>query len=90
MRSQLRLLVPRALALLVVVSPSVAQACAVCFSGRSDEQREAFLATTVFLTFLPLALLGFAVWAFVRRVRQVEAENEVRGARAPHVALARD
>jgi hypothetical protein len=65
------------LACLILVSPSVAEACAVCFSGRSDEQREAFLITTGFLTFLPLILLGCAVWAFIRRVRRIEAENDV-------------
>jgi hypothetical protein len=58
------------------MSPSVAEACAVCFSGRSDEQREAFLITTGFLTFLPLILLGLAVLAFIRRVRRIEAEND--------------
>jgi len=65
----------RIFVLVILASPSVAQACAVCFSGRSDEQREAFLATTGLLTFLPLILLGFGVWAFVRRVRRIEAEN---------------
>jgi hypothetical protein len=60
----------------IVVSPSVAQACAVCFTGRSDEQREAFLVTTGFMTFLPLLLIGFGVTAFIRRVRRVEAERE--------------
>jgi hypothetical protein len=64
------------LACLILVSPSVAEACAVCFSGRSDEQREAFLITTGFLTFLPLILLGLAVLAFIRRVRRIEAEND--------------
>jgi hypothetical protein len=64
------------LALLILVSPSVAQACAVCFSGRSDEQREAFLITTGFLTFLPLILLGFAVWVLIRRVRRIETEDD--------------
>ena len=76
MRSNIR---PRALGLLaflILMSPSVAEACAVCFSGRSDEQREAFLITTGFLTFLPLILLGLAVLAFIRRVRRIEAEND--------------
>ena len=72
----MRLWALRILALLIVASPSVAQACAVCFSGRSDEQREAFLITTVFLTFLPLILLGLAIGWFVRRVRRIEAEHD--------------
>ncbi len=72
----MRLRALRFFALLILVSPSVAQACAVCFSGRSDEQREAFLITTGFLTFLPLILLGFAGWALVRRVRRIEAEHD--------------
>jgi hypothetical protein len=78
----MRLRALRVLALLILVSPSVAQACAVCFSGRSDEQREAFLITTGFLTFLPLILLGFAVWAFIRRVQRVEAENAAAAGRS--------
>ncbi len=60
---------------LVVGTPSLAQACAVCFTGRTDEQRQAFLDTTVFLTFLPLVVLGVAIWWFVRRVRRVEDER---------------
>lgn len=55
--------------------PSIAQACAVCFSGRSDEQREAFVNTTIFMTFLPLILLGFGIGWFVRRVRRLEDEG---------------
>jgi high-affinity Fe2+/Pb2+ permease len=74
------------LALLILVSPSVAQACAVCFSGRSDEQREAFLITTGFLTFLPLMLLGFAVWVLIRRVRRIEAENDAVAERVRELA----
>jgi hypothetical protein len=74
------------LALLILVSPSVAQACAGCFSGRSDEQREAFLITTGFLTFLPLMLLGFAVWVLIRRVRRIEAENDAVAERVRELA----
>jgi hypothetical protein len=74
-RRKLRVWALRVSPLLILVTPSLAQACSVCFTGRSDEQREAFLITTGFLTFLPLILLGFAVWAFIRRVRRVDAEN---------------
>jgi len=33
----------------VLLAPQLATACAVCFTGRSDETRVAFLATTGFL-----------------------------------------
>ena len=75
MSSNFRSRVLGLLAFLILMSPSFAEACAVCFSGRSDEQREAFLITTGFLTFLPLILLGLAVLAFIRRVRRIEAED---------------
>ncbi len=40
----------------------VASACSVCFSA-TDENRAAFLGTTIFLTLLPLSLLvALALW----------------------------
>jgi hypothetical protein len=63
-------------ALGILATPSLAQACAVCFTGRADEQRVAFLVTTIFMTFLPLILIGLGVTAFIRRVRRIEAERE--------------
>jgi hypothetical protein len=63
-------------ALAIVTAPVAAQACAVCFTGRADEQREAFLITTGFLTFLPLILLGTGISWFIRRVRRLEAEHD--------------
>jgi hypothetical protein len=62
----------------VLATPSIGQACAVCFTGRSDEQREAFINTTAFLTFLPLILLGAGITWFVRRVRRLEEEEVAR------------
>jgi high-affinity Fe2+/Pb2+ permease len=56
--------------------PAVAEACAVCFSGRSDETREAFRLTTVFLTFLPLSAVGGVVWWLRRRARQLALAGE--------------
>ncbi|GMV06017.1 MAG: hypothetical protein AMXMBFR53_22940 [Gemmatimonadota bacterium] len=45
-----------ALALLVLL-PEAAWACPVCFDPR-DENRVAFLATTVFLSLVPLGMVG--------------------------------
>ncbi len=50
---------------LVVCSPEVAQACPVCFDSR-EENRTAFIATTAFLTFLPLGLIGAMVFTLFR------------------------
>ncbi len=51
------------------LAPQVSQACAVCFSS-SDENRLAFAATTVFLTALPLVMIGsFAFWLRQRVLR---------------------
>jgi hypothetical protein len=52
--------------------PSLAQACAVCFQGKGDASRIAFIATTAFMTFLPLAVLFLAIRWFVRHAREAE------------------
>ena len=65
MRSRLFSLV----ALLVTLSPGVAAACAVCFSGRTEDSRIAFEITTAFLTFLPLLMIGSLAWWLRRRAR---------------------
>ena len=46
---------------LLLVLPDVVLACPVCFDA-SDENRQAFLATTVFLSLLPLGMVaGFGL-----------------------------
>lgn len=59
----------------LVLVPRLAAACAVCFSGRSDEARVAFLATTVLLTGLPLLMIGSVVWWLIRRAREVRGDH---------------
>ncbi len=61
-----------ALAALVVLAPRVVHACAVCFGGQEGDTRLAFILTTAFLTFLPLLIIGGAVWWLRRRFRQLE------------------
>jgi hypothetical protein len=52
------------LAVLFALSPELARACAVCGAGVSDDQsRLAYLATTIGMSALPLALFGgFVLW----------------------------
>ena len=72
-----------ALALLLVAAPRLAEACAVCMSGREDENQLAFILTTIFLSVLPPACIGGAIYWLVRRARQAEADEAARREPAP-------
>jgi hypothetical protein len=58
---------------IVLGFPRVGWACAVCSAGLEDENRLAFLLTTIFLSALPISLVGGVVWWLRVRVRQMEA-----------------
>ena len=58
---------------IVLGFPRIGWACAVCSAGREDESRLAFLLSTVFLTTLPLLIIGGVIWWLRGRVRQLEA-----------------
>ena len=62
-------------ALVAVVMPNIAQACAVCFGGEYDN-RQQFIDTTAILTFAPLILIGLFIWLMVRRIRRVESQRQ--------------
>ena len=68
----MRSCVARIAVLVIVFSPEIAAACSVCFSGRSDETRVAFIATTALLSALPLLLIGGLVWWMRRRAMQIQ------------------
>jgi len=59
----------------VMVLPDVAHACPVCFDP-NEENRMAFLATTAFLSLLPLSLVGLGVSVLKRRAKQLDEEEE--------------
>lgn len=63
-------------AAVVLFAPQLAAACSVCFTGRADETRVAFLVTTGFLTALPILLIGGLVWWLSRRARQIREQDE--------------
>jgi hypothetical protein len=62
--------------LLVVALPDVAHACPVCFDPR-DENRVAFLATTVFMSLFPLGMVGgLGLW-LRKRARELRGTAPV-------------
>jgi hypothetical protein len=65
-----------AISMAALLVPRFAVACAVCFTGREDETRIAFIATTVLLSALPLLLIGSLVWWLRRRAHRVRDERE--------------
>jgi hypothetical protein len=57
--------------LLLVALPDAAHACPVCFDPR-EENRVAFLATTIFMSVVPLGMVGgLGLW-LRRRARQMK------------------
>jgi hypothetical protein len=64
-----------ALALLLLAAlPELGHACPVCFDA-GDENRRAFIATTAFLTLLPLGMVvGTGLW-LRRRARRMDADG---------------
>jgi len=61
--------------LLLALLPDVAAACPVCFDAR-DENRQAFLATTVFLSLFPLGMVtGVGMW-IRKRSREIGPDQE--------------
>ena len=62
---------------LVLLLPEVAAACPVCFDSR-DENRQAFLATTAFLTLLPLGMVAGAGLWLRKRSREIDEEMRAR------------
>jgi len=67
MRTRLVSRIVPAGALLSLVSPALAHACAVC-GGGTDRMRIAFLISTGFLSLLPLALIFGGVWWLRRQI----------------------
>ena len=63
----------------------LAYACPSCASPL-EENRQAFVDTTVFLTVVPLMMMGGFIWWLRRRIRAMEDAREI----AVHENLLRD
>ena len=59
----------------LMLLPEAAHACPVCFDAR-DENRQAFLITTAFLSLLPLGMVGGAGLWLRKRSREIDQELE--------------
>ncbi len=60
-----------------------AEACPVCFQAKTDASRVAFIATTGFMTALPLLLVGALVWWVRRQFIRSQRAGLPRAAYAP-------
>lgn len=58
-------------ALFVASVASIAHACPTCASPL-EENRQAFVDTTILLTLVPLAMIGGFVWWLRRKARSIE------------------
>jgi hypothetical protein len=59
---------------LLALFPDAAHACPVCFDSR-DENRQAFLITTVFLSLFPLGMVaGVGLWVR-KRSRELDEQD---------------
>ena len=54
----------------------LAYACPSCTSPL-EENRQAFVDTTVFLTVVPLLMIGGFIWWFRRKARELDAAAEI-------------
>ena len=80
---------PAFLAWVVVQSPRVAEACAVCTAGRDEENQAAFLWSTLFMSLLPLIAIGTLVFVIRRRYLKLEAETAARALENDSQAVSR-
>ena len=57
----------------LVLAGEAVLACPSCFAEAGEEQREAYIGTTIFLSALPLLLLGFLALRLYRGSRRTAA-----------------
>lgn len=63
-------------ALVVASAADLARACPSCASPL-EENRQAFVDTTIFLTVVPLMLIGGMIWWIRRKAREMEEAPEI-------------
>jgi hypothetical protein len=76
-------------AAIVVATPRLAAACAVCMGGVGGGTQRAFAIGSLFLSVLPLAVIGGAVVYLRRRARAIESEANARRIATPSRLVSR-
>jgi len=83
-----RMLAPLVLAI-VVATPRLADACAVCLGGTGGGTQRAFAIGSLFLSVLPLAVIGGAVLYLRHRAKVIEREASARRVATPSGLVSR-
>jgi high-affinity Fe2+/Pb2+ permease len=73
--ARLRLACGAALAAGLALAPAAAHACSVCFAATEEQNRVAYLVTTVLMSVLPLGMVGGLVWWLHRRAQELRAQS---------------
>jgi hypothetical protein len=60
---------------LVLSAPGIALACPVCFATKNEANRAAFFNSTMFLSLIPLAMMGAVIYGVYRKVKAHEAQE---------------
>lgn len=66
--------------------PGVARACPVCFVGQNEENRVAYVVSSVGLTLLPFVVVGSLLYWVWRRAQAADAATRVERERAAQPA----
>ena len=67
----------------IVAAPRLAEACAVCSPNDGDPAQYAFARASIFLSVMPLLLLGGIGWWVWRRARKLAADEAAGVIRLP-------
>jgi hypothetical protein len=89
MTARIRSMAPALGAAIVVATPRLAAACAVCMGGVGGGTQRAFAIGSLFLSVLPLAVIGGAVLYLRRRARAIESEAQARRIATPSRLVSR-
>jgi hypothetical protein len=66
-----------------LVLPEAALACPMCVSAQDEAVQTAFAVASLFMTAMPLGVIGGFVWWLRRRARQLAAEEAAGVIRLP-------